>query len=535
MRGNFENTGKIIRFILRRERVMSVVWLSALLLFSVGLAPALSGMFDDVARAAFVETMNNPAMIAMMGPVYGLDNYTVGAMYSNAMLLWVIIAVAVMNIFLVIRHTRADEEKGRIELVRSLPTGRLSSLHAAMITAVLVNTVLALLTGLGISVMGVESMGFAGSMTYGAAVGAAGLFFAAVAALFAQLSSSSRGATVLSFVTLGIIYIMRAAGDMYSEALSLVSPMGLVQRAQIYVGNYWWPIIILLLETLAVTAVAYALSARRDMDQGFIQAKPGRREAPSSLRSPFGLAFRLSRNMLILWAVGIFVLGASYGAILGDIEAFVAGSDFYSQIIGSNPNFTTAQMFVSMVNAIVSLIAVAPVLVTVLKLRSEERDGHAEHVLSRAVSRGKYLTGYIGLALAASVLMQCAIAFGLYASAVSVLSDPGDLTLGYLLQANLVYLPAAWVMIGMAVLLTGWLPRATAAVWGYYGFAFLASFLGRIPDLLPSWVNKLTPLGYTPQLPVDSVNYVTLIVLTAAAALMTAGGMVFYRKRDLVT
>jgi len=535
MRGNFENTGKLIRFILRRERVMSTVWIAILLLFSVALAPMMDGMFDDVSRAVYAETMNNPAMVAMMGPVYGADNYTAGAMYSNAMLLWVIITVAVMNIFLVIRHTRADEEKGRTEVVRSLPTGRLANLSATLIVAVVVNTILALLTGLGIAVMGIESMGLMGSLVYGAALGASGLFFAAVAALFAQLSSSGRGAVGLSLVTLGVVYLMRAAGDMNSEALSLASPMGLVQRAQIYVANYWWPILVLLLEVAVVMAVAYALNAVRDMDQGFIHAKPGRKDAPSSLKSSFGLAFRLQRNTIIVWVFSLFILGAAYGAVLGDIDAFVASSDFYSQIVGSNPNFTTSQMFVSMVTAIMSLIALAPVLMAITKPGSEEKDGRVEHVLSRAVSRVKYLSGHLVLALAASVLVQAAIAVGIFVAAASVLPDPGDLTLGYLLQANLVYLPAVWVMIGVAVLLIGLWPKASVAIWGYYGFVFFASFMGRMPDLLPEWINKLSPYGYIPQLPVDSINYPTLAVLVAVAAVLVAGGVVFYRRRDIAT
>jgi len=535
MRGNFNNTGKFVRFILRRERIVSSLWVGLVTLFSVALAPGLANMFDAPARAAYVLAVDNPAMVAMMGPVYGAGNFTAGAMYSNTMLLWVIIAVAVMNIFLVIRHTRGDEEKGRAEVVRSLPTGRLSTLSATMITATVVNVALALLTGVGIGVMGIESMGFAGSMLYGAALGVSGLFFAAAAALFSQLSSSSRGGAGLSFLALGVVYMMRAAGDINSEALSLMSPMGLVQRAQIYVENHWWPVFIVLLEAAVVAAIAFALNAIRDMDQGFIHAKPGKREASRLLRSPFGLSWRLSRSTLIVWAVSIFVLGASYGSILGDIDTFVANSDFYAQIIGANPDFTTARMFVSMVTSIMAMIALVPVLTVALKPRGEEKEGRAEHVLSRPVTRVKYLSGYTVLAFVASILVQCATALGIYDAAAAVLPDPGDLTLGYLLKANLVYLPAMWVMIGVTVLLIGLLPKAANVIWGFFGFSFFATFLARVPGLLPDWIGKLTPLGWVPQLPVDSVNYGTLTVLTVIAAALTTAGCVFYRRRDMAT
>ena len=533
MRKNFENTGRLVGLILRRERVVSLIWLALLTFFSVGLAPALSNMLDAPARAAMIDMVQNPAMVAMVGPVYGADNYTAGAMYSNMMLLWVIIAVAVMNILFVVRHTRADEEKGRTEVVRSLPTGRLANINATMIAAVLVNAALALATGLGIAVMGIETMGFAGSMLYGVALGASGLFFAAAAALFSQLSASSRGATALSFAALFVIYLMRAAGDINSEALSLVSPMGLIQRTQIYVENHWWPVFVLIFEAAIVSAVAYGLNAMRDLDQGFLHARPERREASPFLRSPFGLAFRLSRNTLIAWVFAIFVFGASYGTVLGDIDSFVANSEFYSMVIGANPDFTTAEMFVSMVTSLMALFSTIAVLMAALKFRGEEKDHRAEHVLSRSVSRTKFLSGYAILAFATAVLTQLATAIGVYISALSVLSDPGDLTLGYLLSANLVYVPAMWVMVGMAILLMGLVPKATAAIWAYFGFCFFATFIGRFPGL-PEWLPKLAPFGYVPQLPVEEINYIALGVLTLLAAGLSVAGFVFYRRRDMV-
>lgn len=530
MRGSFDNSGRLVRFILRRERTMSIIWIVCLVAFSVSLANGMESMFDDAARQALAITLQNPGIIAMMGPVYGADNYTVGAMYSNTMLIWVIIAVAVMNIFLVIRHTRGDEERGRAEMIRSLPTGRLSILNSTLITAFIVNAILALLTGFGIFLLGVESMSFSGSMLYGAALGVSGFLFAAIAALFSQLSASSRGATGYSFFALGVLYMLRATGDIGNEALSLISPLGLAQRSQIYVENYWWPILILLIESIIITIAAYALCGVRDIDQGFIPARPGRKEASPILSSPFGLAFRLLRNSLIIWIVIMFVLGASYGAVLGDIEAFVAESEFYQMILGMNGEYSGSEMFASFVSTIASLLCLIPLLSAALKLRSEEKDGHTEQVLSKPVSRGKYLTGYIVLSFAVSVILQFVSAAGLFISASVVLDEP--IAFSFLLRASMVYLPALWVMIGCAVLLIGSLPKATSLMWAYFAFSFFTVFLGRMISL-PEWLPKLTPFGHIPQLPVDSVNLVTLAVLTMIAALLTIVGSVFYRRRDV--
>ena len=96
-------------------------------------------------RQAIAETMMNPAMAAMVGRGYGLDNYTIGAMMAHQMLLFTALAVGLMSILLIARHTRADEEDGRIEMIRSLPTGRLSNIHATMLVLCGMNLLLALL------------------------------------------------------------------------------------------------------------------------------------------------------------------------------------------------------------------------------------------------------------------------------------------------------------------------------------------------------------------------------------------------------
>jgi len=331
---------------------------------------------------------------------------------------------------------------------------------------------------------------------------------------------------------LGLCYMLRAAGDIGNETLSLISSLGLIHRTQPYIENHWWPVLVVALETAVLIAIAYALNAVRDMGQGLIPAKSGRRSASSALRSPFGLAFRLLRNPLFAWLAAMFMLGASYGSIQGDtLEQFIAESEFYQMMIGTNDTFSTAEMFTTMVNSIMALVCVVPALTAVLKLRSEEKEGRTEHVLARVVKREQYMAGYVGLGFVFAVLNQCATALGLYVSAMYVLPEP--IALGFLMEANLVYLPAIWIMMGIAVLLTGWLPKATGAVWGYFGISFFAAFMGRILAL-PDWLMKITPFTYIPQLPADSVNYTTLALMTGIAVVLTVVGFVGYRERDTV-
>ena len=240
--------------------------------------------------------MLNPAMSAMVGRGYGLDNYTIGAMMAHQMLLFTALAVGIMSILLVARHTRADEEDGRIELIRSLPTGRLSNLHATMLVLFGMNLLLALVIGFALYALGIESMDLEGSLLYGAALGATGIFFTALTAVFAQVSESSRGTTGLSFTVLGGAYLIRAIGDAGNETLSWFSPLGWVLGAEVYVNNYWWPILLTVGVALVLAVLALYLYAIRDLESGYLPTKPGRKYASKFLLSPLGLTLRLQRN-----------------------------------------------------------------------------------------------------------------------------------------------------------------------------------------------------------------------------------------------
>ena len=558
MKGNFDNSLLLTKFILRRERIISGIWILVIAFMVVGLVPGMQAAIDTESLDSLLPMLEMPAMVSMVGPNYAVDYGTFGAFYTTMMMLFTALTVGLMNIFLVVRYTRTDEEKGRYEVIRSLPTGRLANLNATMITSLIVNVILSLIIGLGMFALGDDSMCFNGSMLWGVSLGATGLVFAAIAALFSQLSQSARGAAGYSFALLGMIYLLRAPGDMNPdlEILSLVSPLGLVLRAQPYMANHWWPIFIMLGTAVIIALIAYRLNYSRDIDQGIIPAKPGR--AHGKIKSTFGLSRKLLKVSFIVWIIFMYFLAASYASILGTVDDFVAENEMYQQLIlgpagiyieiiqqmpseqkaammkeiVSHAGYTLTQLFASMVNNMMSMVALVPLLMFILKAKGEEKDIRAELILATPVSRMKYLAGYAVIAFASAIIIQLILALGLYSVAASVLPDPADLSFGFLLEANLVYVPALWVMIGVAVLLIGLLPRATGAIWGYFAYTFMIIFFGRL-DLFPSWLSKLTPVGFVPQLPMDETNFVTLGILTVAAVVLTAAGFFFYRRRDI--
>src|SRR5699024_3723719 len=101
-----KGTGTLTRFILRRDRFRIPLWLIGISFFTLMVPIAFEELYASQEELDLMaETMENPAMTAMVGPG-DLANYTVGAMTAHQMLLMTSLVVGLMSILLVTRHTR---------------------------------------------------------------------------------------------------------------------------------------------------------------------------------------------------------------------------------------------------------------------------------------------------------------------------------------------------------------------------------------------------------------------------------------------
>ena len=82
---------------------------------------------------------------------------------------------------------------------------------------------------------------------------------------------------------------------------------------------------------MLLTVLAFRLNMARDLEAGFVPAKPGPSQASRFLERPLGLVIRLERTTIIGWTIGLFILGASYGSVFGDVDEFVKTSELYQQ------------------------------------------------------------------------------------------------------------------------------------------------------------------------------------------------------------
>lgn len=226
-------TGTLTRFALRRDRLSTTIWTVALAFMAVYPAIALQTIYPTAAdRQARAALMTNPAAIVMSGPGYGLDDYTIGAINANEMLLWLMLASAIMNILLITKHTRAEEESGRAELIRAGVVGRYSGMTAALLAAVVANLAVTVLTALGLLVAAFD---FGDSLLYAAALGVTGMVFAAISAVAAQLAEHARAGTGIAMAVLGAAVLADGIGNVqetHGNWLSWLSPLAWAQQTR---------------------------------------------------------------------------------------------------------------------------------------------------------------------------------------------------------------------------------------------------------------------------------------------------------------
>ncbi|MCL1991303.1 MAG: ABC transporter permease [Defluviitaleaceae bacterium] len=526
---------QLAKLMIKRDRFQLLGWLIGLITLVTGVAIAYNGLFGTQEELmGMVMTLENPAMIAMLGP---LDDETVAALFVQSMLVMTAIAVALMNIFIVTRHTRADEEEGRLELLRSLPIERTTPLKAVYLTVGVVNVVLALAIGISLGIVGLEvgAVGtdltdFQGALLFGVIIGTTGLVFAAFTALFAQLSANNRSVLSYCFAFLGLTYLLRAIGDLHTDFLARLSPLGIIFRTHAFVTNDWWPIGVLMITAGVIGAFALYLNGVRDLGAGLIAARPGKDHGSWLLKTHFGLTLKLTKGTLIGWGLTAISLGASYGAIFGDIETFVASNDLFQHIFVGLEGAELIAGFMSFILVIMALIATIPVLSLALKLKGEEKKNRLEQLLARPVSRYDILFSYTKIAASFAPVMLFLIAFGLFVTSSAVMADP--IGFGTILTAMMVYLPALWVMLGIVIFLIGVCPNWTGLAWVYLGYSFMIIYLAELLDL-PRWLRDLTPFGHVAPYPAEDIEWLALISLLIVAIAVTGVGFLSYRKRDI--
>ena len=202
--------GLLTRFILRRDRVVLPICVAIAAGFVLITASSFQDLYPTAAdRAHFAATIEgNGTYTAIYGPARALD--TIGGLTAWRTGSTLAVIIALMNMLLVGRHTRAEEERGRTELVRAGAVGARAPLAAALTVVIGMDVLIAVIVALGLIAMGLPA---AGSIALGASLAAGGIVFAGVGAVAGQLTEGVRAANGLAGAALGAAFLLRAAGD----------------------------------------------------------------------------------------------------------------------------------------------------------------------------------------------------------------------------------------------------------------------------------------------------------------------------------
>jgi ABC-2 type transport system permease protein len=517
---------------LRRDRIVIPVWLYALAGTAIGTAYSFKHLYPTITdRLNFAHgVQHNAALLALTGRLY---DTSLGGLVAWRLLGLGSAIVGLMSVLLVVRHTRADEETQRLELLRSAVVGRHAPLASALLTAFAANAAIAGLAALGLIVLGLP---LAGSLCFGLAWLSVGVTLAALAAVTAQLAETSRAANSMALGALALAFLLRALGDASSATgpqwLSWLSPIGWAQHLEPFGGQRWAVLILPAALSTVGVVTAVTIQGRRDLGAGAIAARPGPASAGRLLDGAFGLAWRLQRTALAGWAFGMVLLGLASGSIASSVGDLVGDSAQSRKLIAQlgGPG-TLVDAYLATIAGSVGLIVSAYAISAVALLRKEESAGHAEILLAAPVSRLRWTASQVGFALGGSTILIAVAGFSVgLGYGLSTHDVRGQLF--RLTGAVLVQLPAVWVITGAALVLFAFLPRLTSAAWGVLGGCLLLSELG--PTLqFPQAVLDVSPFSHVPKLPGADPTPIALSILVAVAGALLAAGVLRIRQRDL--
>jgi len=523
----------------RRDAAQLAVWIAGVAALAAAGYPGVRGSYgDEQERIALLATvMANPVVLLFRGLPSGAGE---AQLVAFLLLPWLLLLVALMCSFLAVRHSRGDEEDGRLELMAATPAGRTMPLVATVIHG----TGAALTAGIVVALVFVASGApVTGSALIGAACALVGAVFLGVALVAAELMPTSRAANSLAVWTLLATFILAGIGNalgtpnaeltrMTSAPLAWVSPFGWTENIRPFDADDAAPLVASGIVAAALLILAALLHSRRDLGASFVPQRRGRARARAALRSHLALIARQSRPAVIGWMVA----GALVG-VLSTALATVAG-----RLGDGNPAVTAllealggaddlARGLIVAFFVMLGIFAACAATQTVIRARQDETRGTAELVLATTLDRQRWLADHLIAALGAATLTILAGVAG--AACGSLGQDDGGALMRDAAIAGAGQLLPAWLFGGLAAVLVVALPRLTAPVaWALIAASAAIALFGPLVGL-DAAIADLSPFAAAPIPSSDAVDLRGIVPLALVTAIAIAGALTGMRRREL--
>ena len=518
--------GAFLRAFVQRDRWWYVGWGLALGVFYWSQGSSVQALYPrhaDLERAA-ASAAGNTAFIAMAGPARALD--TVGGQVAWQATAFGAVLAGLMSMFLIGRHTRAEEESNRDEILRAAPVGRHASFTAAVLNAMLANVLVGFVVTLGLLLLPLD---LPDSLGLGVGLTVCGWCFTGVAAVAAQLTSSTRAMYGVVGAVIAASYGLRAIGDVGTPALSWLSPIGWYQAMHAFSGLRWWPTLLTLVVAAGATGVAHRLFDLRDYGSGLWASQPGPGRAGAALSSPFGLAWHLQRPSVVGWVVGTGLYGVAYGSIGDDVGALIGTSSTGTSVFVQGSS-DLVDGFYAVALVFLALMASAFAVSSALRAHTDEQDGRLEPLVATGLSRVRWSMSQIATTVLGSALVLLAGGLGLGTGFWMVTHDASRVS-PFVLGA-LGYLAPTLVLSGLARFVWGVAPRWAPLGWTEVAVAVLVLFFGPLLRL-PGWVQGLSPFHHMALVPAQPFRWTSFVLLALLAAGLGAVGVHGFTRRDL--
>ncbi|WP_251452363.1 polyketide antibiotic transporter [Microbacterium sp. Marseille-Q6648] len=524
---------------LRRDAVQLTVWAAAAALLTYGSAFGVADTFgtDEERRSLLALALANPVILLFRGLPSGAEE---GAFLIFLILPFLCLMIAIMAGFLAVRHTRAEEETERADLVSATPAARTLPLIATCIHGVIACVLFAVAVALALMATGLPASGAA---TTGLALLVTGLAFFSLGAFWAQLVRSSRAANSLTVAVLLTTFLLAGIGNalgtpsddltrMQSSPLTWASPFGWAENVRPFADDDLRPLVPGVIVGALLIGAAALIHSRRDVGAGVVEARAARAEAGALLSTPWGLAWRLSAGSVVAWAIGAAVVGGlstSLGSVVGEMATDnPAVAEILRRIAaqGSMDQGVLVTFYV-MVGVLASCFGVQ----TVQRARQEEIHGTAEPTLATPVHRSTWLAAFLAAAVC-GILVIVASAVAASAIALAVTGGESD-RLRDAIVSGAGQVAAASVFVVLTAVVFTLLPRATISLgWALVIASAALALFGTIFGLDEALI-QLSPFAAVPTPDGDGIDPGGVWALASVVLVGGVAALTLMRRREL--
>ncbi|MDY7089408.1 MAG: polyketide antibiotic transporter [Actinomycetota bacterium] len=486
-------------------------------------------MADPAAAGSLQALAANPAIRTLFGEPIGLDTaggftvWRVGTVTAVLLGSWAVLATT--------RITRGEEDAGRWDILLS---GRLTLKGAVVRHLAAVMTVSVVTAAVIVGALVTAGTAPSGAFVHGIGTGLVGLFFAATAALAAQLFPARTPATGTAAAVLGVTLLARMIGDGV-DALSWLrwlSPFGLAALSGPYVRNWVVPLLVLLAATVVVTLGAVAAAGRREVRGGLVAGQPRRRPRLGLLGSVEGFAVRRVVRVLSGWALGIGAYYLLIGLTAVSVTEFLADNPALADQ-AEKAGFTGLGSVAGFAATLFALLAMPVGGFTAVRMGefvAAETDRRLALLTAQPVGRARLIGAEITATAVAAALLVTVAGLATWAGVKTI---GGDLPVTAALHGVWNTTPVILLGLGAAVLATGWAPRWVGVIGGLPTLGGFLLLVTAESVAAPAWVRDLSPYAHLAPVPLTGVDWLPTVVMLGVAVALAGAGVAGYRSRDL--